>query len=216
MKNLRNGFRYHKNGPAQTYDWTAEDIKTMTKIITDSVADMKKGRRKIRAVDYQGRPLPNGLLGWVNSVRSGKYFGDNPKINRGPVFKSGEKSNFWLWNFVSDTLISEFDYWSDVHKLNATVDPKDPRYPDISKLIFRHSEDFVGGLWCDFESHWQRFVDEMRLEIYLLLDLSPFLAPTKIMIPFGIFVNHYKKVLTCYHIPSLFREEVRIYRFGGK
>ena len=162
LKNLQNGFRYHKNGPAQTYDWTEEDIKTMTKIITDSVSNIKKGRRKIRAVDYLGRPLPNGLLGWVNSVRSGKYFGDNPRINRGPVFKSGEKSNFWLWNFVSDTLISEFDFWSEVHKNNAKVDPKDTKYPDISKLIFRHSEDFVGGLWCDFEKHWQRFVDEMR------------------------------------------------------
>ena len=163
LENLKNGFRYHKNGPAQMYDWSEADVKTMTSIITESVSSIKKGRRKIRAVDFMGRPLPNGLLGWVNSVRNGTYFGDNPKINRGPAFKSGEKSNFWLWNFVSDTLICEFDYWSEVHKTNATVDPKETRYPDISKLIFRHSEDFVGGLWCDFESHWQRFIDEMRL-----------------------------------------------------
>ena len=113
-------------------------------------------------MNYQGKPFPGGLLGWVNAVRSGKYFGDNPKIDRGPVFVSGEKTNFWLWNFVSQTLLSEFDYWSDVHKQNAGKDPKDTRYPDVSKLIFRHSEDFVGGLWCDFEQYWQRFVDEMR------------------------------------------------------
>ena len=163
LENLRRGYVYHKNGPAQMYDWTNEDIKTMTGIIQDSVSNLKRGRRKIRAVDYLGRPLPNGLLGWVNSVRSGKYFGDNPKINRGPAIKCGEKSNFWLWNFVSDTLLAEFDYWSDVHKTNATVKPEDTRYPDISKLVFRHSEDFVGGLWCDFESHWQKFIDEMRL-----------------------------------------------------
>ena len=162
LRNLRNGFKYHKNGPAQMYDWSKADIDEMTKIIQDSVIRVKKGRRKVRAVDYRGQPLPNGLLGWVNSVRSGVYFGDNPKINRGPVFKCGEKTNFWLWNFVSETLICEFDYWTEVHKQNAHVDPKDTRYPDISKLIFRHSEDFVGGLWCDFEQHWQRFIDEMR------------------------------------------------------
>ena len=162
LRNLKAGFKYHKNGPAQMYDWTSDDIGHMTQIINDSVSKLKKGRRKIRAVDYKGRPLPNGLLGWVNSVRTGKYFSDNPKINRGPAFTSGEKSNFWLWNFVSETLISEFDYWTEVHKKNATVDPKDTRYPDISKLIFRNSDDFVGGLWCDFERHWQRFIDEMR------------------------------------------------------
>ena len=162
LKNLKNGFKYHKNGPAQMYDWTKDDIAHMTEIIHNSVSKIKKGRRKIRAVDFKGQPLSNGLLGWVNSVRTGKYFSDNPRINRGPAFKSGEKTNFWLWNFVSDTLICEFDYWTEIHKQNATVDPKDTKYPDISKLIFRHSDDFVGGLWCDFERHWQRFIDEMR------------------------------------------------------
>lgn len=162
INNLKNGFKYHKNGPAQTYDWNDDDVAEMTKIIHESVSKIKKGRRAIRAVDYKGRPLPNGLLGWVNSVRRGDYFSDNPNINRGPIFKSGEKSNFWLWNFVSETLLSEFDYWSEIHKQNASVDPKDTKYPDISKLIFRHSEDFVGGLWCDFERHWEKFVNEMR------------------------------------------------------
>ena len=162
LRNLKNGFRYHKNGPAQMYDWSQDDIEKMTKIIHESVMKVKKGRRKIRAVNYMGQPFPGGLLGWVNSVRSGLYFRDNPKIDRGPVFKSGEKSNFWLWNFVSTTLLCEFDYWSEIHKQNAKVKPEDTKYPDISKLIFRNSDDFVGGLWCDFEGHWQRFVDEMR------------------------------------------------------
>ena len=143
IRNLKSGFKYHKNGPAQTYDWSDDDVAEMTKIIHASVSTVKKGRRSVRAVNHQGKPLPNGLLGWVNCVRRGEYFGDNPRINRGPTFKSGEKSNFWLWNFVSETLLSEFDYWSEVHKLNSTVDPKDTKYPDISKLIFRHSDDFV-------------------------------------------------------------------------
>ena len=162
LRNLRNGFKYHKNGPAQMYDWSKDDIREMTKIIHGSIKKNSRARRKIRAVDYRGRPFPGGLLGWVNAVRTGHYFADNPRIERGPVIKGGERTNFWLWNFVSQTLLHEFDYWTEVHKKNATVDPKDTRYPDISKLIFRNSDDFVGGLWCDFEKYWQRFVDEMR------------------------------------------------------
>ena len=133
LKNLQAGFKYHKNGPAQMYDWNKDDIAKMTQIIHQSVSTLKKGRRKIRATDYKGNVLPNGILGWVNSVRRGDYFGDNPKVNRGPVFKSGEKSNFWLWNFVSETLLAEFDYWTEVHKQNAKVDPKNTKYPDIMK-----------------------------------------------------------------------------------
>lgn len=162
LKNLRQGFLYHKKGPAQMYDWNKKDIETMTQIITDSVKDVKKGRRNVRAMNYRGEPFPGGLLGWVNSVRSGKYFPDNHRIERGPMFKTGEKSNFWLWNYVSETLIHEFDYWTEWHQKNKKLPPEETKYPDISKMIFRHSEDFVGGLWSDFHKHWERFVDEMR------------------------------------------------------
>ena len=162
LQNLANGFKYHKNGPAQPYDWTKDDMKYMSRLISDTSKRVSKGRKKIRAVKYDGTPFPGGLLAWVNGVRNGTYFSDNPKIQRGPVFKSGEKSNFWLWNFVSETLLAEVDYWSKVHKENQTVDPSQARYPDINQLIFRDKEDFVGGLWCDFEKHWQKFVAEMR------------------------------------------------------
>ena len=162
IENLRKGFRYHKNGPAQQYDWNKEDISLMTEIIQNSVSKVKKGRRNVRAVNYKGEPFPGGLLGWVNSVRSGRYFSDNPKIERGCEFKAGDRSNFWLWNYVSETLVHEFDYWTEWHKVNKNLPPSDTKYPDISKLIFRHSEDFVGGLWTDFSKHWMRFVDEMR------------------------------------------------------
>ena len=161
MENLKRGFMYHKNGPAQQYDWTKDDIAKMTEIIHGSVQKVKKGRRNVRAINYKGEPFPGGLLGWVNSVRTGQYFPDNKRISRGPALASGEKTNFWLWNYVSETLIHEFDYWTEWHEQNKKLKPEDTKYPDISKMIFRHSEDFVGGLWTDFSKHWQRFVDEM-------------------------------------------------------
>ena len=161
FENLKQGFLYHKNGPAQQYDWTKDDIAKMSRIIQDSVATVKKGRRNVRAMNFKGEPFPGGLLGWVNSVRTGRYFPDNTKIERGKALVSGEKSNFWLWNYVSETLIHEFDYWTEWQKVNKTLKPEETKYPDISKMIFRHSDDFVGGLWSDFSKHWQRFVDEM-------------------------------------------------------
>ena len=162
LENLRNGFKYHKNGPAQPYEWDKKDMSVMTEMIKKQAASLTKGRRKVRAVGYDNVPLPDGLLGWVNSVRDGTYFSDNPNVERGPRFKSCEKSNFWLWNFVSRTLLAEFDYWTEVHKENKNCDPSKSRYPKLSQLIFRHPDDFVGGLWSDFQTHWQRFIDEMR------------------------------------------------------
>ena len=33
LRNLANGFKYHKNGPAQPYEWTKEDMEYMSKLI---------------------------------------------------------------------------------------------------------------------------------------------------------------------------------------
>ena len=162
LKNLAKGIKYHKNGPAQQYDWKEHHIKRMTEIIKDSVKNIKPGRRKIRAMNYLGEEFPGGLLGWVNAVRSGRYFSDNPEIVRGPHINSGERSNFWLWNYVSDVLLAELNYWTKVHKMNKDLDPSKAKYPDITKMIFRHTDDFVGGLWTDFSKHWEPFVHEMR------------------------------------------------------
>ena len=160
--NLANGFRYHKNGPAQPYDWSKDDLEKMTRLIKDQQTKLVKGRRKIRAIKYNGEEFPGGLLAWVNCVRSGQYFSDNPKIDRGPSFVSGEKTNHWLWNYASTVLLCEFEYWSVVHKQNQNVPSEEVRYPDINQLIFRHTEDFVGGLWSDFHKHWSKYIDEMR------------------------------------------------------
>ena len=162
IHNIANGFKYHKNGPAQPYDWDTTDFAKMDKLIRETAKKVTKGRRKIRAVRHDGTEFPGGLLGWVNNVRSGVYFSDNPNVSRGDSFTSGERSNFWLWNFVSETLLAEVDFWTKIHKANQKCDPSQSRYPDLEKLIFRHPDDFVGGLWCDFEKHWQKFVDEMR------------------------------------------------------
>ena len=77
------------------------------------------------------------------------------------ILMTNEKSNFWLWNYVSEVLVHEFDYWTEWHQKNKKLPSEMTKYPDISKMIFRHSEDFVGGLWSDFSKHWSRFVDEM-------------------------------------------------------
>ena len=162
LQNIANGFRYHKNGPAQPYNWGKDDLAKMTTLIKEASKSVVRGRRKIRAIRHDGKEFPGGLLGWVNNVRKGIYFGDNPSVQRGPVYKSGEKSNHWLWNFVSETLLAEVDFWTKIHSDNQIGDPKNSKYPDLEKLIFRHPDDFVGGLWTDFEKHWQRFVNEMR------------------------------------------------------
>ena len=190
IQNIANGFRYHKNGPAQPYNWNKDDLIKMTKLIKEAAKKVTRGRRKIRAIRYDGKEFPGGLLGWVNNVRKGLYFSDNPNVNRGPVFKSGEKSNHWLWNFVSETLLAEVDFWTKIHKANQKCDPEQSKYPDLEKLIFRHPDDFVGGLWTDFEKHWQRFVDEMRLVLsYLPFASTLFIVPTCPVMLYVIYEN---------------------------
>ena len=168
LRKLANGFQYHKNGPAQSYDWNEFDISFMTKILEQHAQTVVDGkRRKIRAVRYDGTPVKGGLLRFVNDARNGKTFAQNPFIKRTyKTIRAGQLTQHQLWHIASKILIAEFDYWTDINAENLDLVKNgrsdECKYPKIGDLVFRHSDDFVGGLWSDFEEHWQRFVDEIR------------------------------------------------------
>ena len=169
LNNLRNGYAYHKNGPAREYEWTPEEISEMSSMIVAAhekiKAATKNKARVIRAQNYKGESSANMLRNWVNSCRSGQRFPDNPTVERGPKLEHDEWSNHQLWEYVSRTLQAEFHYWTKVEAINRKL-PKDKqksaRYPKLDDLIFRHNDDFTAGLWSDFQSHWQPFIDELR------------------------------------------------------
>ena len=172
LRKLFDGFSYHKNGPAQSYQWTESEINLMADHLEEYCTKVKKKKRhKIRATRYDGRPVTGGLLKFVNDAKTGKTFPNNPYIKRRRQrYKAGYISQHALWHEASEILIAEFDYWMDIYQDNlkyaAQGQTDKIRYPKVDDLIFRHNDDFVGGLWSDFEQHWQRFIDEIR---YLLL-----------------------------------------------
>ena len=169
LANLRNGFAYHKNGPAREYDWTPSEISEMSALITAThekiKAATKNKARIIRAQNYKGESSANMLRNWVNSCRSGTRFPDNPSIERGHKLEHDEWTNHQLWEYVSRTLQSEFHYWTKVEQINRNLPDerkKSAKYPKLDDLIFRHNDDFTAGLWSDFREHWQPFIDELR------------------------------------------------------
>ena len=174
LVNLQAGYPYHKGGPAREYDWTHSDISQMAEMLRQQNEKVRENRKKrpraIRAQNYRGETSNNYLLNWVNSVRSGKRFGQNPGLERGSKWERGFKSNHQLWETVSDILTCEFHYWMDIHKKNLAL-PKSKRsaakYPHIEDLIFRVNDDFTGGLWSQFYRYWEPFINELR-SAYLL------------------------------------------------
>ena len=169
LEKLREGFAYHKNGPAREYDWTKEEIAEMSTLITEThervKAASKNKSRVIRAQNYKGESSANMLRNWVNSCLQGKRFPDNPQIERGEKIDHEDWSNYQMWDYVSRTLQAEFHYWTKVEKINRNLPSdrtKEVRYPKLDDLIFRHNDDFTAGLWSDFRTHWQPFIDELR------------------------------------------------------
>ena len=169
LENLRTGFSYHKNGPAQEYDWTPAEITLMTQMIRDTHSETKAAtknkHRIIRAQNFRGESSQNTLRNWVNSCLSGQRFPDNPRVRRGPRIGHNDWSNFKQWEYVSETLQHEFHYWSEVEKINRSLPSerqKEVRYPRLDDLIFRHNDDFTGGHWSHFAKFWDPFIDEMR------------------------------------------------------
>ena len=167
LSKLQKDFPYHKNGPAQSYDWTPEHIDVMSQNIKDFAARIKSNNerksRKIRAHDYLGVSKKNHLLKWVNSCLRGERFAHNPNITRGKKLELTDWSNHKLWEYVSETLIHEFHYWTDIHKKNlGQKDASKVLYPQVTDLIFRENDDFVGGLWSDFSKFWEPFIEEVK------------------------------------------------------
>ena len=176
LKNLRDGYSYHKNGPAREYDWTATEISEMSELILKTHSEVqaatKNKSRVIRAQNYKGESSANMLRNWINSCLNGKRFPENPRIERGDSIEHDEWTNHQMWEYVSRTLQSEFHYWTNVEKINRTLPSdrkKEVRYPKLDDLIFRHNDDFTAGLWSDFREYWQPFINELR---YLLSNIS--------------------------------------------
>ena len=169
LHNLKNGFPYNKGGPAQKYQWTKSEIQQMADLLRDKNRQVRQQRAKrprcIRAQNYRGETSNKYLLNWVNSVRTGRRFESNPRIIRGEKWKVGQRSNHQLWEYVSQVLTCEFHYWMDVHKKNLAL-PEDERskvkYPRVEDLIFRVNDDFTGGLWSQFYTFWEPFINELR------------------------------------------------------
>ena len=46
LTNLFNGFKYHKDGPAQPYQWTEQEILKMSQHLEQYASSVKVGRRK--------------------------------------------------------------------------------------------------------------------------------------------------------------------------
>ena len=169
LEGLRNGYKYHKNGPAREYSWNKQEIAVMTKLIMEKnelVKAAKKNRsRRIRAQLYDGTSTGHTLINWVNSCLTGKRFPENKAVQRGPAIAHGDWSNHKMWCYVSSTLQAEFHYWNTVNSINKQLGSDEAaraRYPKLTDLIFRHNDDFVSGLWSEFSEYWQPFIDELR------------------------------------------------------
>ena len=164
IENLKKGYKYHKNGPARTYSWTKDQIAEMTRMIErkNNLVKMKQAKERIiRGQNYKGISEKDHLLRWVNSCRMGYRFALNPKVERGHQLRRKDWSNKKLWEYVSRTLIAEFDYWTEIFQSDQAK-TANIRYPKVSDLIFRHNEDFTSGLWSEFSHHWERFINDMR------------------------------------------------------
>ena len=185
LKNLKLGYSYNKNGPAREYQWTPSEVSEMADLLrhkNDTVRQQRKKRpRAIRAQNYRGDTSNNYLINWINSVRSGKRFENNPNHVRGPKLLHGQFSNHCLWEFVSDVLTQEFQYWMKIHKNNLSL-PESQRskvkYPLIEDLIFRVNDDFTGGLWSQFFKYWEPFINELRLVLPLTIVFDNFILVT--------------------------------------
>ena len=169
LENLEKGYPYNKGGPAREYEWDLSEIAKMSDLIRKRNEEVRENRKKrpraIRAQNYRGETSGNYLLNWVNSVRCGKRFPENPKLVRGPKWKHGQRSNHQLWETVSEILTCEFHFWMGIHKKNADLPPGEKvkaKYPRIEDLIFRVNEDFTGGLWSQFYQYWEPFINELR------------------------------------------------------
>ena len=50
LAGLRNGFKYHKNGPAREYNWSKAEIQQMSELIREKDKTVHSGSQRFTAV----------------------------------------------------------------------------------------------------------------------------------------------------------------------
>ena len=121
MKAVLAGEKVHKISPAFPISWTPEEIKIMASDVfqtgLESKARQRQSPTEIPAVNYLNDPIPGGILGWLNRVRTGHLLKHNKLIPRCGRIRPGSKSNRQLWKEVSQILLLEYKYWtSQLHE----------------------------------------------------------------------------------------------------
>ena len=164
------GEKVHKISPAFQKPWTTEEINIMAKHVFQVGLESKARQRhtptEIPAVNYLNQPIPGGLLGWVNRVRTRHCLKHNPHIQRQGRLRPGSLSNRQLWREASRYLQLEYDYWVQVLHENRQKMAEGRgylvRYPKIGDLPFRCNNVFLGGEWSHFASFWEPFIAKIR------------------------------------------------------
>ena len=170
MAAVLNGEKVHKISPAFEVTWTDEEVRIMAENVFKTGLESKEKSRsnptEIPAVNYLNQPIPDGILGWVNRVRTRHLLGHNPNLTRGGRIRPNSRSNRQIWREASKILLEEYRYWVKVlhenRKLMAQGRGHMVRYPKIGDLPFRSNDVFLGGEWSKFSSFWDSFISEMR------------------------------------------------------
>ena len=131
-----------------------------------SKARQRQAPTEIPAVNYLNNPIPGGVLGWLNRVRTRHALKHNPLIQKRGRIRPGSKSNRALWREVSTVLLLEYKYWTQVLRKNRQLMSKGQGYlcehPKIGGLPFRCNNVFLGGEWSNFSAFWEPFIEAIR------------------------------------------------------
>ena len=96
---------------------TQDELKIMSEHVFAAGEQQRQlkrnGTSEIPAVNYQNKPIPGGLLHWVNQVRLKRKLKYNPYITRGGRLHPNSRTNRQLWKEVSRILLAEYKYWSE-------------------------------------------------------------------------------------------------------
>ena len=135
-----------------------------------SKAQQRRSPTEIPAVNYLNNPIPGGVLGWLNRVRTRHSLKHNPYIVRAGRIRPGSKTNRQLWREVSSILLLEYKYWVQVLHKNRKLISEGRGYlcehPKVGGLPFRCNNVFLGGEWNNFSSFWDPFIESIRF-VYL-------------------------------------------------
>ena len=170
MQAVLSGEKVHKISPAFPVPWTNDEINLMAKHVYEtgvqSKAQQRQSPTEIPAVNYKNEPIPGGIFGWLNRVRTRRLLKHNPNLFRGGRLRPGAKSNRQLWREASSILLSEYKYWTQKLHENRRLMSEGRgylcEYPKIGGLPFRCNNVFIGGEWSQFASFWEPFIESIR------------------------------------------------------